>query len=136
MSVTGATVLVVDDEPAVLDTVRDGLAAHGYQVLTAAGADEAIQVAHGHAGTIALALIDVVMPGASGPQVAQRLHETRPDLKVLFMSGFSTEVVVVHGLTEGDPLLVKPFSLATLSRKVREILEYRSPFSRPPQPPR
>jgi DNA-binding response OmpR family regulator len=136
MSVAGATVLVVDDEPAVLETVRDGLAAHGYQVLTATGPDEAVQVAQAHTGTIALALIDVVMPGMSGPQVAQRLHETRPDLKVLFMSGFSTEVVVVHGLTEGDPLLVKPFSLATLSRKVRELLEYRSPFSRPPQPPR
>lgn len=136
MSAAGATVLVVDDEPAVLDTVRDGLVAHGYQVLTAAGPDEAIQVAHAHAGTIALALIDVVMPGMSGPEVARRLHETRPDLKVLFMSGFSTEVVVVHGLTEGDPLLVKPFSLATLGRKVHEVLDYRSPFSRPPQPPR
>jgi CheY-like chemotaxis protein len=90
MSVAGATVLVVDDEPAVLETVRDGLAAHGYQVLTATGPDEAVQVAQAHTGTIALALIDVVMPGMSGPQVAQRLHETRPDLKVLFM---------VHGLT-------------------------------------
>jgi DNA-binding response OmpR family regulator len=132
MSVAGATVLVVDDEPAVLDTVRDGLVAHGYQVLTAAGPDQAIQVAQAHAGTIALALIDVVMPGMSGPEVARRLHESRPDLKVLFMSGFSTEVVVVHGLTEGDPLLVKPFSLATLARKVHDVLDYRSPFSRPP----
>ncbi len=60
MSVAGATVLVVDGEPAVLDTVRDGLAAHGYQVLTAAGPDQAFQVAQAHAGTIALALIDVV----------------------------------------------------------------------------
>ena len=134
MSVAGATVLVVDDEPAVLETVRDGLAAHGYRVLTAAGPDQAIQVAQAHAGTIALALIDVVMPGMSGPVVARRQHESRPDLKVLFMSGFSTEVV--HGLTEGDPLLVKPFSLATLGRKVHEVLDYRSPFSRPPQPPR
>jgi DNA-binding response OmpR family regulator len=117
---------------AVLDTVRDGLMAHGYQVLTAAGPDQAIQVAQAHAGTIALALIDVVMPGMSGPEVARRLHESRPDLKVLFMSGFSTEVVVVHGLTEGDPLLVKPFSLATLARKVHDVLDYRSPFSRPP----
>ena len=120
----------------MLDTVRDGLMAHGYQVLTAAGPDQAIQVAQAHAGTIALALIDVVMPGMSGPEVARRLHETRPDLKVLFMSGFSTEVVVVHGLTEGEPLLVKPFSLATLGRKVHDVLDYRSPFSRPPQPPR
>jgi DNA-binding response OmpR family regulator len=52
------------------------------------------------------------------------------------MSGFSTEVVVVHGLDAGDPLLVKPFSLDTLGRKVHQILDYRSPFSRPQQPPR
>jgi len=136
MSPGGTTILVVDDEPAVLETVRDGLAAHGYQVLTAGGGDEAMQVAQAHQGPIALALVDVVMPGMSGPEVVQRLHATRPELKVLFMSGFSTEVVVVHGLDTGDPILVKPFSLDTLGRKVREILDYRSPFARPPQPPR
>ena len=136
MSPGGATILVVDDEPDVLETVRDGLTAHGYQVLTAGGGDEALQVAQAHQGPIGLALVDVIMPGMSGPEVAQRLHAARPDLKILFMSGFSTEVVVVHGLDAGDPLLVKPFSLDTLGRKVREILEYRSPFARPPQPPR
>jgi len=136
MSPGGATILVVDDETVVLDTVRDGLTAHGYQVLTAANGDEALQVSQAHQGSIALALVDVIMPGMSGPEVAQRLHAARPDLKVLFMSGFSTEVVVVHGLDAGDPLLVKPFSLDTLGRKVHEILDYRSPFSRPPQPPR
>ena len=76
------------------------------------------------------------MPGMNGPEAAQRLHEIRPDLKVLFMSGFSTEVVVVHGVNAGDSLLVKPFSLEALGRKVHEILDYHSPFSRPPQPPR
>ena len=136
MSPGGATILVVDDEPVVLETARDGLAAHGYQVLTAGGGEEALQVALAHQGAIALALVDVIMPGMSGPQVAQRLHASRPDLKILFMSGFSTEVVVVHGLDTGDPLLVKPFSLDTLGRKVHEILDYRSPFARPPQPPR
>jgi DNA-binding response OmpR family regulator len=136
MSPGGATILVVDDEAVVLETVRDGLTAHGYQVLTAVGGDEAMQVAQAHQGPIALALVDVVMPGMSGPEVVQRLHAARPELKVLFMSGFSTEVVVVHGLDTGDPLLVKPFSLDTLSRKVREILDYRSPFARPPRPPR
>jgi two-component system, cell cycle sensor histidine kinase and response regulator CckA len=136
MSPGGATILVVDDEPVVLETVSDGLAAHGYQVLTAGGGDQALQIAQAHQGPIALALVDVVMPGLSGPEVAQRLHAARPDLKVLFMSGFSTEVVVVHGLDAGDPLLVKPFTLDTLGRKVREILDYRSPFARPPQPPR
>jgi two-component system cell cycle sensor histidine kinase/response regulator CckA len=136
MNPGGATILVVDDEPVVLETVRDGLIAHGYQVLTAGGGEEALQTAQAHQGAIALALVDVIMPGMSGPQVAQRLHASRPDLKILFMSGFSTEVVVVHGLDTGDPLLVKPFSLDTLGRKVHEILDYRSPFARPPQPPR
>ena len=136
MSPGSATILVVDDEPVVLDTVRDGLIAHGYEVLRAASGEEALQVAQAHQGSIALALVDVIMPGMSGPEVAQRLHAARPDLKILFMSGFSTEVVVVHGLDAGDPLLVKPFSLDTLGRKVHQILDYRSPFSRPPQPPR
>jgi two-component system, cell cycle sensor histidine kinase and response regulator CckA len=136
MSPAGATILVVDDEPTVLETVRDGLTAHGYQVLTAASGEEALQVAQAHQGVIALALVDVVMPAMGGPDVAHRLHQARPDLKVLFMSGFSTEVVVVHGITAGDPLLVKPFSLESLARKVHELVDYRSPFSRPPQPPR
>jgi two-component system, cell cycle sensor histidine kinase and response regulator CckA len=136
MSPAGATILVVDDEPTVLETVRDGLTAHGYQVLTAGSGEEALQVAQAHQGVIALALVDVVMPVMSGPDVAQRLHQARPGLKVLFMSGFSTEVVVVHGITAGEPLLVKPFSLESLARKVHELVDYRSPFSRPPQPPR
>jgi len=83
MSPGGATILVVDDETVVLDTVRDGLTAHGYQVLTAANGDEALQVSQAHQGSIALALVDVIMPGMSGPEVAQRLHAARPDLKVL-----------------------------------------------------
>ena len=136
MSPAGATILVVDDEPTVLETVRDGLMAHGYEVLTAGSGEEALQVSQAHQGAIALALIDVVMPVMSGPDVAQRLHQARPDLKILFMSGFSTDVVVVHGITAGDPLLVKPFSLESLARKVHELVDYRSPFSRPPQPPR
>src|SRR5262252_8594298 len=120
MSPPGATILVVDDEPTVLDTVRDGLTAHGYQVLKAASGEEALQVAQNHQGAIALALIDVVMPTMNGPDLAHRLHQIRPDLKVLFMSGFSTEVVVVQGVTASEPLLVKPFSLENLERKVRE----------------
>ena len=129
------TVLVVDDEPTVLSTVRDGLAAHGYRVLEALDGETALGIAGSHQGPIALLLVDVVMPGLSGPEVATRLHAIRPDTKVLFMSGFSTEVTVVHGVSAGDPLLVKPFSLDTLGRKVKELVEHRSPFSRPPQPP-
>ena len=112
-------VLVVDDEPTVLSTVRDGLTAHGYRVLEALDGETALAVAESHQGPIALLLVDVVMPGLSGPEVATRLHTKRPDTKV----------------SAGDPLLVKPFSLETLGRKVKEIVEHRSPFSRPPQPP-
>ena len=107
MSPPGATVLVVDDEPTVLDTVRDGLTAHGYQVLKAASGEEALQVAQSHQGAIALALIDVVMPTMNGPELAHRLHQIRPDLKVLFMSGFSTEVVVVQGVTASERSALK-----------------------------
>jgi DNA-binding response OmpR family regulator len=135
MSPDAKTVLVVDDEPTVLGTVRDGLTAHGYHVLEALDGETALQMAEAHQGPIALLLVDVVMPGLSGPEVAKRLHATRPDTKLLYMSGFSTEVTVVHGVSDGDPLLVKPFSLETLGRKVKEIVEHRSPFSRPPQPP-
>ena len=67
MSPAGATILVVDDEPVVLETVRDGLTAHGYQVLSAGGGEEALQIAQAHQGEIALALVDVVMPGMGGP---------------------------------------------------------------------
>jgi DNA-binding response OmpR family regulator len=135
MSPGETTVLVVDDEPTVLNTVRDGLAGHGYHVLEALDGETALRIAQSHQGPIALLLVDVLMPKLSGPEVAQRLRADRPDMKVLFMSGLSTEVAVVHGVTSGDPFLVKPFSPDTLARKVREILEYRSPFSRPPQSP-
>jgi DNA-binding response OmpR family regulator len=134
MSSGDTTVLVVDDEPTVLNTVRDGLTAHGYRVLEALDGETALGIAGSHPGPIALLLVDVVMPGLSGPEVATRLHTMRPDTKVLYMSGFSTEVTVVHGVATGDPLLVKPFSLETLGRKVKEIVEHRSPFSRPPRP--
>jgi len=77
------------------------------------------------------------MPKRSGPEVAKLVRAARPDTKVLYMSGFSTEVTVIHGVEDGDPFIVKPFSLDTLARKVREVLEpRRSPFSRPSQPGR
>jgi DNA-binding response OmpR family regulator len=135
MSPDKTTILVVDDEPNVLLTLNDGLIAQGYDVLKATSGEEALRVARAHAGPIGLLLIDVVMPGQSGPQVAAALREIRPDAKLLYMSGFSNSVVVHHGLQLGDPLIVKPFTLEALGRKVQELLAYRSPFSRPPQPP-
>jgi two-component system, cell cycle sensor histidine kinase and response regulator CckA len=135
MSTAQTTILIVDDEPNVLSTLCDGLAAQGYNVLKATSGDEALRVASAHAGPIGLLLIDVVMPGQSGPQVAAALRQSRPDAKLLYMSGFGSSVVVNHGLQLGDPLIVKPFTLQALGEMVKELLAYRSPFSRPPQPP-
>ena len=135
MSPDKTTVLIVDDEPNVLLTLHDGLIAQGYDALKASTGEEALRVARAHAGPIGLLVIDVVMPGQSGPQVAALLREIRPDTKLLYMSGFSNSVVVNHGLQLGDPLIVKPFTLEALGRKVQELLTYRSPFSRPLQPP-
>jgi two-component system cell cycle sensor histidine kinase/response regulator CckA len=130
------TILVVDDESVVLETVRDGLKSHGYKVLTAANAEAALQIAETHQGPITVLLVDVVMPGLNGPEVAERVHAIRPDTKVLFMSGFSNEIVMVHGIKEGDPFIIKPFSFETLRRKIHELLAVRpSPFARPPQTP-
>ncbi len=129
------TILVVDDEHNVVITMADILQANGYAVLTALSGEEALRAAEAHAGPIALLLCDVVMPVMGGAEVAERLRATRPETRVLFVSGFSTEVVVARGIRPGDPVLVKPVNPDTLVRKVRELLDYRSPFTRPPARP-
>jgi two-component system cell cycle sensor histidine kinase/response regulator CckA len=131
-----ATVLVVDDDPNMLEVVREILEAQGHRVLKAISGEEALRVAEAHPGPIALLVADVVMPGLSGPEVAGRLRATRPGTKVLFMSGFTTEVVFSRGLDPGDPFLVKPFRPDALVRKVQEVLSFRSPFARRPEPPK
>src|SRR2546422_4128933 len=121
MSPDKTTVLIVDDEPNVLLTLHDGLMAQGYNVLKASSGEEALRVARAHSGPIGLLLIDVVMPGQSGPQVAAQLRELRPDAKLLYMSGFSSSVVINYGLQLGDPLIIKPFTLQALGQKVQEL---------------
>ena len=129
-----STILVVDDDSNLLEAVREILQAHGYEVLKAISGEEALRAAQAHSGPIALLLADVVMPGLSGPDVAHRLRSTRPDTKVLFMSGFTNDVVFSRGLDPGDPFLVKPFRPDALVRKVQDVL--RSPFARRPEPPK
>ena len=86
------TILAVDDEPAVLMTVRAGLESYGYRVLEALDSETALRIAESHHDPIALLVLDVVMPKRSGPEVAKLVRAARPDTKVLYMSGFSTEV--------------------------------------------
>src|SRR3989441_307333 len=118
------TVLVVEDEPAVLTLSRRALEAQGYVVLAASDAAAALRVVERHGGTIHMLVTDVVMPGLSGRELADRLVAQRPGIRVLYMSGYPGDAVVQHGgLPQGSAFLQKPFSPDTLARKVRDVLD-------------
>jgi two-component system, cell cycle sensor histidine kinase and response regulator CckA len=118
------TVLLVEDEEIVRKLVREMLETSGYAVLPAADGSEAIRLSDQHAGTIDLLMTDVVMPGLSGQELARRLVGERPDLRVLFTSGYAEDAIANHGvLSPGTAFLEKPFTAAELGRKLRELLD-------------
>jgi two-component system cell cycle sensor histidine kinase/response regulator CckA len=122
------TVLLVEDEPEVRSLVQRILKTQGYTVVTAANPDEAIAVAREFKGTIQVMVTDVVMPGMSGLQLAARLMPTRPNMRVLFVSGYTHDAIGHHGgLDPGTAFLQKPFTPNALARKVREVLEGAPP---------
>jgi PAS domain S-box-containing protein len=124
----GETVLMVEDEASVLKLGQTMLASLGYRVLAAAGTTEAIALAQTHAGKIHLLITDVVMPEMNGRDLAVQLQKRFPDLRVLFMSGYTANVIAHHGvLDEGTQFIQKPFSREELAVKVREVLEKESP---------
>jgi DNA-binding NtrC family response regulator len=100
------------------------LKAHGYQVLSAGHGQDALRVSRGHDGPINLLLVDVVMPDINGKDLAERLRSERPELRVLYTSGYSDDVIAHHGiLEEGIAFLAKPFTLEAVTQKVRDTLE-------------
>ena len=118
------TILVVEDEEAVRRVTSRTLAAAGYTVLTAADGDDALLTCAQHGGDIHLLLTDVVMPRMSGRTLAQELSKTRPTLEVLYMSGYTDDAIVHHGVLDaGTNLLGKPFTATDLTRKVRKVLD-------------
>lgn len=122
------TILVVEDDPAVRKIVHAILQRHGYTVLATSNGAEAIMVAREHAAPIHLLLTDVIMPGMSGKNVALALEATLPSLRVLYMSGYTDNSVVHHGVLEpGIAFLQKPITPHVLTRKVREVLESKVP---------
>jgi len=126
------TILVVDDEAQVRTLARDILLGAGYQVLEAEDGDQALRIADDHQGAIHVLLTDIMMPGINGKELADRFLVVRPDTKPIFMSGRAAEVISDAGvLIPVDAFLAKPFTVDRLLNKVRERLEYRSPFSRP-----
>jgi PAS domain S-box-containing protein len=122
------TILLVEDEPPVRMLVRRTLLNQGYSVLDAGSAEDALALVAQKHGPIDLMLTDSVLPGASGPALALELAATRPDMKVLFVSGYSADGVLQdRGLTPGQAFLQKPFELEVLASKVRELLDREVP---------
>ncbi len=124
------TVLLVEDEPSILRMTTKMLERLGYRVLKAGTPQEALRLAETHAGGIDLLMTDVVMPTMNGRELSGRLQGFCPNLKVLFMSGYTANVIAHHGvLDEGVQFIQKPFSKPDLAAKVREVLDAVDPVS-------
>jgi PAS domain S-box-containing protein len=120
----GETILLVEDEDMVREPARRMLIRSGYEVLAASNAEEALEIAGTHQGQIDLLLTDVVMPGRSGKELAAEIGALSPGTNVLYMSGYSQDVIVHQGvIEEGVNLIEKPFAAESLLRRVREILD-------------
>ena len=118
------TILLAEDDEPLRRLARQLLVKLGYRVLEAADPAAALALARAHPGDIHIVVSDVVMPGQSGLQLARQIAADRPLVKVLFMSGYTDEAIVRHGLLDpGSNFLQKPFTPAVLARKVREVLD-------------
>jgi len=120
---SGETVLLVEDESSILAITRRVLERLGYTVLTASRPGEAIRLVGAYAGQIRLLLTDMVMPEMNGRELAKQLLSIHPELRCLFMSGYTADVIAHHGvLDEGVHFIQKPFSIEDLAAKVRQTL--------------
>jgi CheY-like chemotaxis protein len=117
------TILLVEDEDAVRSLAAKVLRGRGYAVLEARLGPEALRIAAGHQAPIHLLLTDVVMPEYSGAELAKKLTGSRPDLRVLYMSGYTDEAIIHHGVLSANiAYLQKPFTPDVLAAKVKEVL--------------
>ncbi len=122
------TILLVEDEAAVRNVIQTGLESFGYRVIVAGSARDAIQLMQTHGPEIDLLITDVVMPGMSGRQLSDQLRIQFPNLKILFVSGYTDDAVVRHGVEDSsDILLLKPFTPAELAQRIRTLFDDSEP---------
>jgi len=124
------TVLLVEDEDLVRRSIHDILTGSGYRVLQASNADEAVSAADAFGGHIDVMLTDLVLPGKGGLDLAQNIQYRRPDMRVLYMSGYNDDARVRRIAESAEPFCRKPFTPAALSRKLREVLSAPAPSGR------
>jgi two-component system cell cycle sensor histidine kinase/response regulator CckA len=118
----GRTILVVEDEPQIQKLVRFVLAREGFMVLEASNGAEALTVASGHPGTIDLVLSDATMPEMNGPEMVVHLRQARPDVPVIYMSGFTGATLGPAIVETGDDYIKKPMTPGQLMERVRAVL--------------
>ncbi|MEQ9398863.1 MAG: response regulator [Longimicrobiales bacterium] len=119
-----ATILVVDDDASVLRVASKVLVRAGYNVLEANGGPQALDLADGRGGALDLLLTDVVMPGMSGRELGQELTSRYPDVRVLYMSAYTEDEVILQGVRVAEvDFIAKPFTVQGLRTKVREVLD-------------
>jgi DNA-binding NtrC family response regulator len=122
------TILVVDDEESLRTVIGDLLTQLGYRILSTSNGPDALALAADYPGKIDLLLTDVVMDPLSGPALAEALARSRPEMKVVFISGYATATLAPDGyLKPGTVLVNKPFTMKMLSAKLREVLESPAP---------
>src|SRR5262249_4597443 len=118
-------VLVAEDEVAVRSLMREALTRAGYRVLVAENGSDALEAATSYPGGLQLLITDVIMPGMSGFELAERLRNVRPGLRVLFISGSADAQPLPEAIAPTATVLWKPFAMGVLVRRVRETLDSR-----------
>jgi hypothetical protein len=120
----GETILLVDDTEDLQEVIGENLRDLGHTVLVASRGDEALRIVAEHPGQIRLLLTDVTMPGMHGPELAERIAATHPEIRVIFMSGSGSEAMSHPGVVKaGGVVLEKPFTQAQLAKAVRDSLD-------------